>query len=305
MSKSKVLWVENEPERLVPFRKLVEFDGSIELVPIKDAESAIAYLDDNVELLTAAVLDIESFLTSDSTDEHMGSFIRVRDSITRLENRNKLQYFAFSGKRQYTQDPEFFEKTYGCKIFDKNCQSEEAISYLRLIVKQSDIANILHRYGSAFSLPLDESATKDLLRILLSVEKSNHRDAECLHLVRNVMDWVMQYCYEIGLSQVKFTGTNLADCSRFMGDKLMKEFVPVHIASCMRQAVDLGNNGSHKKGDGYQAVLNGQAPYLIRSATFSLLTVLNWLTTLPADEESVTDRDEATSKIFESYSNKF
>lgn len=305
MSKSKVLWVENEPERLVSFQKLVESDGMIELIPIKDSESAIAFLDENIELLTAAVLDIESFLTSDTTEEHMGSFIRVRDCITRLENRNKLQYFAFSGKRQYTEDPEFFEKTYRCKIFDKNFQSEEAIAYLRLIVKQSDIANILHRYGPAFNLPMTEDSTKEMLCILLSVEKSNHRDAEVLHRIRNVMDWVMQYCFEIGLNQVKFTGTNLADCSRFMGDKMMRDLVPFHVSSCMRQAVDIANNGSHKKGDGYQAVLNGQAPFLIRSAVFSLLTVLGWLGSLSTDDESIAKRSSITENIFKNYSTKY
>ena len=56
MSNKLVLWVENEPEKLVDFQHDVEEDYDIEFVIKKDAASAVAYLNDNIEKLSAAIL---------------------------------------------------------------------------------------------------------------------------------------------------------------------------------------------------------------------------------------------------------
>ena len=69
MSKSLVLWVEDEPERMKDFKRDIEEDDTIELIIRKDAETAVQYLRDNIEKLSAAVLDIESFINPDSDEE--------------------------------------------------------------------------------------------------------------------------------------------------------------------------------------------------------------------------------------------
>ena len=54
----------------------------------------------------------------------------------------------------------------------------------------------------------------------------HHRNADIYNKIRKVLDWVMQYCYEIGLSQVEFTGTNLNDCSKFLGNTKLNKIIP-------------------------------------------------------------------------------
>ena len=152
MSKSLVLWVENEPERLRNFKRDIEEDDTIELVICKDAETAVQYLKDNIEKLSAAVLDIESFINPDSEEETKTSFCHVRDCIKELSYRNPIEFFAFTGKGKYLEDVKGFKDEYQCEIFDKNFQGLEAEDYLRSIVDRHLNTKISRKYKAAFGL---------------------------------------------------------------------------------------------------------------------------------------------------------
>ena len=61
------------------FKRDIEEDDTIELIIRKDAETAVQYLRDNIEKLSAAVLDIESFINPDS-DEGVESVEKRADA---------------------------------------------------------------------------------------------------------------------------------------------------------------------------------------------------------------------------------
>ena len=219
MSKHLVLWVEDTPELLQGFQNDIEEEDEIEFVIKRDASNAVEYLENNIEKLSAAVLDIESFINEDSTEETKSSFCRVRDKILELKHRNPIQYFAFTGKAKYLKDEKGFKEEYKCEIFDKNYQTIEAEKRLREMVSNHVIGKISNKYGKVFQL--SSEIQMDLLQILMIVEDRETRNADVYNKIRKVLDWVMGYCYNIGLSQIEFSGSNLADCSRFLGSKEM------------------------------------------------------------------------------------
>ncbi len=296
MIKNKVLWVENEPEKLRNFKRDIEEDGEIELVVIKDSQSAVKYLNDNIEKLTGAVLDIESFIDPNSDEETKSSFCRVRDAINSLSYRNKIEYFAFTGKGKYLKDKEGFEDEYGCRIFDKNYEGIEAEEYLKEIVDRHIIAVISSKYSGTF---ISQEIQLVLLKILMVLESSDYRNWSVYNEIRKVMDWIMQYCYKIGLLQEEFRGSNINSLSKFLGLDDMAEsgLVPVYIQRNFHSVVTISNNGSH------DLIVNrdtkeGHAPYLVRSTIYELLNILYWLGTLPVDEDSINEREIITHGIY-------
>lgn len=296
MNKRYVLWVEDQPQKLVDFKKDIEDDGTIELIVVKDAESAINYLDQNIEKLSAAVLDIESFINPESDEETKTSFCRVRDHINKLEHRNKIEYFAFTGKAKYLKEKKGFSEEYRCKIFDKNYEGLEAEEYLRKIVNTHIIAQIVNKYGKAFELSLD--IRPDLLKILMILENHDYRNASVYNDIRKVLDWTMKYCFDIGLLQIVHTGSNIAECSQFLGEKDLQQYVPIYIQRSIHSAVTVSNEGSHRLRIDNDTK-EGLAPFLVQSTVFELLNIIIWLQSLPSDEKSVSERKQTTKHILD------
>ena len=301
MSKHLVLWVEDTPELLQGFQNDIEEEDETEFVIKRDASNAVEYLENNIEKLSAAVLDIESFINEDSTEETKSSFCRVRDKILELKHRNPIQYFAFTGKAKYLKDEKGFKEEYKCEIFDKNYQTIEAEKRLREMVSNHVIAKISNKYGKVFQL--SSEIQMDLLQILMIVEDRETRNADVYNKIRKVLDWVMGYCYNIGLSQIEFSGSNLADCSRFLGSKEMGKIVPVYIQRSFHSCIEIANDGSHRLTID-KDTKDGAAPYLIQSTVFELLNILNWLKSLPIDEDSIAIREAQTAEIYQSIQTK-
>ena len=301
MSKHLVLWVEDTPELLQGFQNDIEEEDEIEFVIKRDASNAVEYFENNIEKLSAAVLDIESFINEDSTEETKSSFCRVRDKILELKHRNPIQYFAFTGKAKYLKDEKGFKEEYKCEIFDKNYQTIEAEKRLREMVSNHVIAKISNKYGKVFQL--SSEIQMDLLQILMIVEDRETRNADVYNKIRKVLDWVMGYCYNIGLSQIEFSGSNLADCSRFLGSKEMGKIVPVYIQRSFHSCIEIANDGSHRLTID-KDTKDGAAPYLIQSTVFELLNILNWLKSLPIDEDSIAIREAQTAEIYQSIQTK-
>lgn len=301
MNNNYVLWVEDQPQNLIDFKNDIEEDGSIKLVIVKDARSAIDYLDQNIEKLSAAVLDIESFINPESDEETKTSFCRVRDHINKLEHRNKIEYFAFTGKAKYLKEKEGFSEEYRCKIFDKNYEGLEAEEYLRKIVNTHIIAQIVNKYGKAFELCQD--IRPDLLSILMVIENHDYRNADVFNRIRKVLEWIAEYCYEIGLSQIVFNGTNLNEWSAFSGEYKMNSLIPSYIQRSIHSAVVVTNTGSHRTTID-QDTKEGKAPYLVQSTVYELLNIILWLNVVPTDKNSISERKEKTRTIYEEFEKK-
>ena len=94
----------------------------------------------------------------------------------------------------------------------------------------------------------------------------------------------MSNLYDYGLLAIKFNGTNLNECSKFLGNSKLQSVVPVHIQRHLYSLVTIANEGSHRQ---YidEEVKSSKAPFLVASTIFELLNVLTWLHQLPNDME--------------------
>ena len=293
----KVLWVEDKPQKLSNFRSNIEDDGEIKLVICKDAESAVSYLESNIESLSGAILDIEAFVKPDSEIETKTSFCRVRDCIHKLKYRNSIEYFAFTGKAKHLKDKENFKEEYECEIFDKNSQSDEAEQYLHTIVDRHILSVISYKYGGLFGPELGEKERQRLLSILLVLEKGETRNADVFNPIRKMLDWVMDYCNSIGLLDIQFDGSNLGECSVRLGsDAFSDKLIPTYIQRSFHSCVVISNNGSHKQVTD-NLVSEGKASYLVRSTIFELLNILEWIQRLPNTEEDNAKRAAQADKL--------
>ena len=308
----KVLWVEDKPQKLSNFRSNIEDDGEIQLIICKDAESAVSYLESDIESLSGAILDIEAFVSPESEIETKTSFCRVRDCIHRLKYRNAIEFFAFTGKAKHLKDKEGFKEEYQCEIFDKNSQSDEAEEYLHKIVDRHILSRISYKYGGLFGPSLGEKERQRLLSILLVLEKGETRNADVFNPIRKILDWVMEYSNSIGLLDIPFDGSNLGECSVWLGSEAFSDkLVPTYIQRSFHSCVVISNNGSHKQVTD-KLVSEGNAPYLVRSTIFELLNILEWIQNLPntdydnAERAALADRllAEAETKRKEQSKNK-
>ena len=106
----------------------------------------------------------------------------------------------------------------------------------------------------------------------------------------------MQVISDYGLLATPFNGTNLNDCSRFLGNPKLNEFIPVYIQRNLFSLVTLANEGSHRQITD-QAVKDGIAPSLVSSTIFELMNVIMWMSQLPTNPESKDKIDLIVSNL--------
>ena len=190
-----------------------------------------------------------------------------------FEGEAAISYMVKGCERNY-DDRDYYKKPLEMNLlFEK---------ILEVVPKMSEY-KIKHQYKDLLSW---YSNPKELIKILTFLEEKKYNNPEVFNMIRKELDWVMEQCYCCGLLLEPYQGSNLADCSKFLGQDIMEKnnFVPLHIQRCFHSTVSVCNEGSHRlKMDAY--VKEGKAPYLVQSTIYEFLSILTWLKTLPATEK--------------------
>lgn len=286
MYKAKVLWVENDinlPE-MQNFKALVESKNNVELVSFTNSTEACQYLENNIELLSGAILDMESFPSAEHQIENPGSFNQVTNKLNELKNRNELEYFVFSGKGKYSRDQNF-ESVYNCKIFDKNHEIVKAISYVGIIVERHNSYKIKKRFAEAFSIFDTEWQGEKVLPIqfepkLVTLVNSwgdySLRNSGLFHgLIRPITEKIIKI-----LEQMKVLPEGLKkwnERSRALDNISQKhpDEIPCYIARAIHTVFDVCPEGIHDC-PLFDNVNKGTMPYLLQSLTLELFNILAW-----------------------------
>lgn len=77
-----------------------------------------------------------------------------------------------------------------------------------------------------------------------------------------------------------YKGSNLSECSTFLGNKSLQSLVPLHIQRSFHSTSSICNEGSHRLVVD-QLVKEGKAPYLVQSTVLEFLNILFWLKDMP------------------------
>ena len=287
--KLSVLWIDDAPT--VPFADLAEEVFGIDIHNELNYEDGISWLKANLKSCDAVILDVNCKLHDKAEIPSMDVFCENLDLIKDLCIRDRfIPWFVYTAG-DYNGEEHLVHILKGRgntwskgSYFKKPIHGEELLKNICDVVCDLDEYKLRAKYADAFSLSDDIKG--DLIRILSSLESEEYRDEMLLNQVRLVLDWVMDYCYELGLYPYRREGDSehgLTDFSQTLCLGPMEKYVPEYIQRALHSLVSISNEGSHRLTINND-VKTGVAPYLTRSLTYELLSVLHWLSEFENNE---------------------
>ena len=182
-----------------------------------------------------------------------------------------------------------------------NLQHSKELLYkeIKNVVNENDEYLIRKRYKSIYDFYCSELDTSDelLMNLLKGLEDEMlYQNHVIPGVVRLILDKTMLFLNNEGILPVKFTGSNLGDCSRWLGSEKgdAKDIVPIHVQRCFHTCVTIANNGDHQipkeSTKEYEARISNplyvqkqigeDAPYLNKALIYDLLNILYWCASL-------------------------
>lgn len=294
-----LLWIDDQPS--TSFMDLAYEDPfRIDIHHEYCYADGIKWLNENVDICDAVILDVNC---KDAAITDIPSMTVFRDNLDKVKTlcnyRRLIPWFVYTGggyegseslEYAISGNSDWSKERY----YHKPSQQNDLLINIIDSIKGAKEIGIRRKYSAAFSL--SEEIRPDLIEVLTCLEDEEHRNAGILNKIRMIMDWVMDYCFEMGLSLVERTGSNITECSKFLDKTELSDYIPVYIQRAIHTLVRVTNEGSHRlKTKEY--IENGNAPYLTRSLIYELLNVLNWLTTISTDKYDIVARQAKIQEL--------
>lgn len=263
----------------------------INITPIAIYQDGVDAIRNNPQKWCAVILDIHN--QKATTGSPSDDFAKAKDDIKRIqwENHQEEPYiFVLSGNKQYhTESSTLRKPDYGRKnVYDKSTSGYEILF--------EDILNIqnvspFYKCQSEYSDVLvnakefcGEDTWKRLLSLLYKITIKNAKDPSLFNDMRKVFENIMSGLKGLGYSYfTEKDKISLNDLSIYVGND---SNVPEYIKRSFHTVDRIVQDGSHSKND-YNSrlqvdsdVLNGRAPYLLRSCLYELCNILIWMRTL-------------------------
>ena len=283
MKKYKILWIDDQWEELSSFKDLCELVHDIEVVPCRYAVEGMKLFEAHLQSWSAVVLDAKVLMNADN---EVAGLKGLQHSVNRIHELSLKRYvptFILTGQPDLFSN-ETFSEVYG-KFYEKAKDEEQLIQDIKQAADQLVVTQIRKKYGNILEIwPERES---EIINILTTIELGNNKNCTCLNEIRKMLEDVMERISQSGLLLVNYTSTNLAECSRFLGQRWLQVLIPIYIQRSIHSCVEICNPGSHRT-EMEMAIKEGRAPYVLNSTVFELLNILYWcknLEKLPSKEE--------------------
>lgn len=304
--KYHVLWLDDEHESLRNIRNAA-YEHDIELRPFTSFEEGFAYLEANLSLVDAVLLDARFFISSTqgAGSEDAQALSNAKARLEQLSNRRRLPFFILSGQERYENNSDFKE-AYG-QHYRKYSPEDKARLWaaIKQDADKSHLTQLRHRYAEAFAAfspnHLSEEASKHLFATLAFLHDPNAvgDGEEYFNGLRKVIEALFQAAHRRGLLAdecVPKGVPNLQWASLFLGghtvtyDKEGGRTVspagpcfPPRLAESLKDVLKATNALSHLGTETTAARdLLAQTkpyvntPYLLASLTYQLLDILIW-----------------------------
>lgn len=297
----KILWIDDQPS--TAFMDLAYEDPyNIDIQHECCYSDGIKWLSENLNSCDAVILDVNCKDAHITDIPSMTVFRDNLDTVKRLchgsrfipwfvytgggyEGSESLKY-AISGNQGWSTE----------QYYNKPTQQHELLKNIIQAIENSSETGLRIKYNKIFSL--SDDIRSDLVGILNTLETEDYANVNTPNQIRQLLDWVMDYCYEMGLSLVKREGSKISECSSFLGRPELLKYIPLYVQRALHSLVRITNEGSHRLTIREQ-IKNGTAPYLTRSLIYELLNVLHWLTSVSTDEFDVVLRQADIQKLTE------
>lgn len=275
----KVLWIDDQPNEA--FIDKADNVG-IYIEVRENVDAGIDELVNSSNSYDAIILDANCICHNDGTTEpDISALNYALRKIT--EKQITLPWFVysgggFSGEEAINIIVRAFERQYDDKTwYKKPVEMDALFAKIKQVIPESDAYKIKEKYSEIFSF---YPRAKELVKIIQFVEINKYHDPDVFNLIRKELDWVMEHLYDCGVLREPYKGSNLGECSTFLGNKNLQSLVPLHIQRSFHSTSSICNEGSHRLVID-QFVKEGKAPYLVQSTVLEFLNILYWLKDMP------------------------
>lgn len=279
MKKYNILWIDDEYEKLSDTMELAEVVHGFQITKCRFAKEGMKIFEQNLEKWSAVILDAKVLMESLDEVADLKGLRYSRDRINELKSKRYVPMFVLTGAPDVISN-ELFEMMVD-KYYTKGDDEEQLFADVKMAADNQIETQILHKHQTVFN-QWPESY-HELLRILTVLENEDWENNSVLNDIRKVFSDIMDRLYERGFCTVPHDKSNLATCSRMLGERYMESIIPVYIQRSIHTCCDVTNPGSHRS-DTDKDVRNGAAPYLVRSLIYEMLNVLYWCKNLTGPE---------------------
>jgi len=281
MSNYKILWIDDKWKELESFKDVCELpENSFDVVPCTNAVDGMILFEKKLEDWSGVILDAKVLYDSSSKVDKLTGLTYSLNKIRELRNKRYVPHYIFTGQPDTASGTAFAEEHEG-HYYEKDKDEDKLIADIKRNAESMLETQIKHQHQIVFETWPESS--HDLMRILKMLHNEDWQNNSVLNDIRKIMNDVMTRLYERGFCTIKHDGSNLADCSRMVGQRYMEELIPIYIQRAIHTCVEVTNPGSHRsKTD--KDVAKGNAPYLIRSLIYNMLDILFWCKNLPPNE---------------------
>lgn len=303
MGKYKVLWIDDEYQKMDMFIELCITKHDIELVPFRTRREGMEELEEHINEYDAVILDAKAYDESENELPNLEALRNARDRINQLTLIRYLPMFIFTGQPDLLSD-KTFESSFG-NYYEKHTDNDKLIKDLKQAIEDAPRRQIINRHSRVFKalgrLGLDVTVKEqvlDLLQLAYSQEETSvARHRLYYNFLRQLVEHIFRSFNRIGLIPDKFVVNgkiNLNQCSLYISGKNPihiglrygnegDRIVPIYIENIIRLVLDIGNAHSHtadleimddnQLNDFFHQV---NSSYLIPSLTMQMCEVIIW-----------------------------
>ncbi|MDO4801189.1 MAG: hypothetical protein Q4A15_03395 [Prevotellaceae bacterium] len=292
-----VLWIDDEWDKMTSFITSCELRYQMVLHPFKTQKEGLDEYAMHSDFYEAVILDAKVLDESEHEVANVGS---LQKAVLRIKEQfHNLPYFISTGQPDLLSDDMF--RSFFPDYYEKHTDDEKLCMDIVKAIEETPNRQIVNKYPELFT-KLSTPIYEEMISIIKIHENHETNNADAFNKIRKVLDWIMQSVSDYGLLAAPFNGTNLNDCSKFLGNTKLNEYIPTYIQRHLFSLVTIANDGSHRQVTD-EFVKNGNAPYLVSATIFELINVLVWFHNLPQDQESKDRIERLVSNIAYDMSN--
>lgn len=280
-----ILWIDDEWETMTSFKKNSLLKYNMELTPFKTQKEGLDAYAQNPSFWEAIILDAKVLDEDENEVARVGSLYKA---VTRLQTEFKdVPFFISTGQPDLLKAEmfeEYCQSTYSHRYYEKVEDDDQLRKDIIQAIEEKLQRRIKNKYPEIFSW-LPSELYGEIIELLTIVENGDNKNANVFNNIRKILDWIMSELNSYGILGIDFSGANLNDCSRFLSNNELQEYVPQYIQRQIHSCCTIANEGSHRLVSD-EDVRTGTAPFLVRSTVFELLNILMWYHQLPSDDET-------------------
>lgn len=322
-----VLWIDDQPNEA--FQDYA-YNSHINIISKTCVKDGLEYIRDQNNIVDAIILDANCIISTDESE--VPNINSLQYAITNLYSLNSnIPWFVYTGGSYAGKEaltyiiPKTEYRPWDDRVYYNKPKDREILfENIKKAVQNREETCIRHKFQDVCNI----YPNTDLIELLVENEyqhDSMATDATIPNRIRGIIEWIMYFCYDRGVLGIPFNGTNIGECSKFLGQKQLWKYVPSYIQRLLHFLVVYANAGSHQfenhddeiTGESIKTdILNGNAKYVNETAVSALLNVLKWCNTLPYTDEDISDlitdidfllssnNDTNKGKVNEQHSNK-